>query len=87
MTMTITIEKLQKISSDNTLWNDTFGKEGKRAVLSDLSLQCSDLRGYDLRDADLRGSNLTWANLRGVNLQNANLEGANVKNTILDDEK
>ena len=56
-----TKEKLNEIVRLNKLYNDTDGKEGKKA-----DLEGSNLSGADLSGADLSGANLEDADLTNI---------------------
>ncbi len=74
----ITAGKLSKILKEHKRWCDTFGKEGKRADLSNANLSGANLRGADLSCADLSEADLSRADLSGANLSNTNLRDANL---------
>ena len=88
-------EELKTILTKHKQWLNSKGKKGQRAVLEDLNLTGSYLKGSDLRgalfyntsleSADLRGANLEGVNLREVDLRYARLQGANLKNTSLEE--
>tara|TARA_R110000851_G_scaffold55946_1_gene130919 strand:- start:41 stop:448 length:408 start_codon:yes stop_codon:yes gene_type:complete len=75
--------ELKAILQDHHLWNQSDGKQGKRATLGGANLQGADLENADLRAANLRAANLHGANLQGAYLQDANLQGADLQGADL----
>ncbi len=59
------------------------GANLKRAVLEDVVLHHSKLKGTNLEKADLRGADLSNADMSGVNLKNTKLMKAIMKDTNL----
>ncbi len=84
----ISDEDLQRILTEHKKWDETEGKEGHRADLSNTDLSGkdlheaelinADLHGADLSDADLHGADLGQADLHGAGLFKADLHGANL---------
>lgn len=68
---TISQETLQERIHQHQLWLNDNG--GKRLVLVNYDLSCSDLRGSNLRGSKLRGSKLRESDLRGSNLENTHV--------------
>lgn len=69
-------------------WDETQGKSGERADLTNGFLPGADLSGVNLRGAFLRkislaGADLSFADLRGANLVHAGLEKSNLLHTRL----
>ena len=60
--------QLKVILHDHERWVNSYGNEGKRAVLKGANLRNVDLSGANLRAADLRGADFSGANLKGVEL-------------------
>jgi hypothetical protein len=87
--------ELTQVIEDHTLWLNSDGKEGYRAILRGANLEgvnmsyanltYANLEGANLRCANLDGANLSYANLDDANLSRANLYGANLKGANLDD--
>lgn len=71
----ITQEQFNEILKKHQKWLNNED-DGKRAILTGVSLTRAHLEGVDLRNAVLRWSDLSAANLRFSNLQNADLTGA-----------
>ena len=66
-------QKLAEILASHSLW----------LASNEVSGECVDLWGADLKNANLAEANLRGANLRGANLEGANLEGANLRGANL----
>jgi len=97
---TLRQSELEAILKDHKLWNQSGGKQGKRANLQGANLQDAnlesvdlyganlesvDLYGANLESVDLYGANLHFVNLRDANLDGANLVGANLQDANLQD--
>ena len=76
-------EKLQKILSDHSLYQESGGKEGAIAFLLQADLRGADLSRLDLREANLRSADLSLANLTNARLSLANLIGADLREARL----
>jgi uncharacterized protein YjbI with pentapeptide repeats len=79
---------LNEVLTRHTLWIDSDGVEGARAILQGMDLQGMDLQGMDLQEVnlqntDLRGAILCNAYMWGAALQNANMQGANLQGANL----
>ena len=67
-------------------WCKTNGLDGvnlKGAVMDDIVLHHSNLKGINLEKADLRGADLSNTDLSGANLKNARLQKAIIKDANL----
>ena len=74
----MTKEDLAKILQSHTLWEDSAGKEGQKAVLSHTDLSGVWLNHANLSRARLDSVNLSRAVLLAANLSGATLAGANL---------
>ncbi len=84
----ITKGNLKQILKEHELWEETSGKQGKRANLSKVNLTGANLRGANLSRADLSDAKLSGADLSKATLSEANMSGvdlfeANLSDTLL----
>jgi len=76
-------QKLAEILASHSLWLASNEVSGECVDLWGADLKNANLAEANLRGANLRGANLRGANLRGANLEGANLEGANLRGANL----
>ena len=81
-------QQINKILQKHELWDESGGKEGKRANFEKLNLEGADLSGANLKRiyfvcANLKGADLEGTDLAGANLEEANLSGANLEGCSL----
>jgi len=76
-------QKLAEILASHSLWLASNEVSGECVDLWGADLKNANLAEANLRGANLRGANLRGANLRGANLGGANLEGANLRGANL----
>lgn len=81
----ITKANLKKILQEHKLWEETSGKQGKKANLSKVNLNGANLKGANLRGADLSDANLSGADLSKADLSEANLSGVDLFEANLSD--